>query len=150
LLFKLKNYKKTFIAYYYAQMIYDKLLVEEEFDYDFITYVPSSKKKLKKRGFNPSERIATHLSKFMGLPLKKILEKNKETKALKNLNPMKRKLTVKNTFNVINKDLKLNKVLLIDDVFTTGATLNECSKVLYENYLCDIITVTVYVGHSDK
>jgi competence protein ComFC len=67
---------------------------------------------------------------------------------MKNLNRMQRKLTVKNTFNTVNKDLNFNKVLLIDDVFTTGATLNECSKVLYENYLCEIITVTVYVGHT--
>lgn len=150
LLFKLKNYKKTYIAYYYAQMIYDKLLVEEVLDYDFITCVPSSKKKYNQRGFNPAERIAIHLAKFMELPYKKILEKSDETIAMKSLNRMQRKLSVKNTFNIINKNLSINKILLIDDVFTTGATLNECSKVLYENYLCEIITVTVYVGHIDR
>lgn len=148
LLFKLKNYKKTYIAYYYAQIIYDKLRVEEIIDYDCITYVPSSRVKYNERGFNPAERIAKHLSKYTGLPYKKLLHKNKETLAMKNLNRMQRKLTVKNTFDLVEKDLAFKKILLIDDVFTTGATLNECSKVLYENYLCEIITVTVYVGHT--
>ena len=147
LLFKLKNHKKTYIAYYYAQMIYDKLRVEEALDFDCITYVPSSREKYNVRGFNPAERIAKHVSKYTGLPYKKLLHKNKKTVAMKNLNRMQRKLTVKNTFELMHQNLNFKKILLIDDVFTTGATINECSKVLYENYLCEIITVTVYVGH---
>lgn len=149
LLFQLKNYKKTYIAYYYAQMIYDKLKIEEVIDYDCITYVPSSQKKYNQRGFNPVERIAKHLSRYLDIPYKKLLHKNKSTVALKNLNKMQRKLTVKNAFKVIDNDLCFKKILLIDDVFTTGATLNECSKELYENYLCEIITVAVYVGHTN-
>jgi ComF family protein len=109
--------------------------------------VPSSRQKYNQRGFNPAERIAKHLSKYSGRSYKKLLYKNKATVAMKNLNRMQRKLTVKNTFDLVHKDLSFKKILLIDDVFTTGATINECSKVLYENYLCEIITVTVYVGH---
>jgi len=150
LILALKYNKKTYIAYYFAEMIYDKMVLNELTDFDIITYVPSSKKKRRKRGYNPSEIIAKYVSKFSNIPYEKLLIKEKDTVELKSLNRMQRKLTVKDSFKIKDTDSNIRKCLIIDDVFTTGSTINECSRVLYEEYACDITIATVYVGDIDK
>lgn len=147
LILNLKYNKKTYISYYFGKMIYDKLVLDDLLDFDIITFVPSSKKKKRKRGYNPSELVAKYVSRFSGIPYKKLLIKEKDTIELKNLNRMQRKLTVKDSFKIKEVDLHIDKCLVIDDVFTTGSTINECSRTLYEHYLCDITIATVYVGN---
>lgn len=147
LILNLKYNKKTYISYYFGKMIYDKLVLDDLLDFDIITFVPSSKKKKRKRGYNPSELVAKYVSRFSGIPYKKLLIKEKDTIELKNLNRMQRKLTVKDSFKIKEADLHIDKCLVIDDVFTTGSTINECSRTLYEHYLCDITIATVYVGN---
>jgi competence protein ComFC len=150
LILDLKYNKKTYIAYYFGKMIYDKLILEDLFDFDIITFVPSSKEKKRKRGYNPSKLIAKYVSKFGNVSYEELLIKENDTVELKNLNRMQRKLTVKDSFTALETNLNINKCLIIDDVFTTGSTINECSKMLYEKYLCDITIATVYVGTIDK
>ncbi|HHE67490.1 MAG TPA: ComF family protein [Candidatus Parcubacteria bacterium] len=94
--------------------------------------VPLSKKKLKKRGFNQSEEIAKELSRFLEIPLyNKVLLKTRETLSQTGLNKEERIKNVEGAFLVQNKEkIENKKVLLVDDVFTTGATMEECAKVL--------------------
>jgi len=95
----------------------------------YITYVPMEKKKEKKRGFNQAELIAEELGKILGKKVVPLLRKVRETRSQTELNEEERLINVKNAFSAISKVLPDN-VLLVDDIWTTGATMKECSKVL--------------------
>lgn len=100
-----------------------------------ITFVPMSKKRERQRGFNQSELIARRLGNVLGLAEHKLLEKVRDNRSQVGLGPREREENVRNAFRVksqiINSkpDVPIN-ILLVDDVYTTGATMNECKKVL--------------------
>lgn len=96
--------------------------------------VPLYKKRLKWRGFNQAEELANELAKFFRVPvINNCLIKNKPTLPQIELSEVERKENIKNAFLIKNQELIKNKnVLLIDDVFTTGATMSECARLLKE------------------
>ena len=101
--------------------------------YDIIIPVPMSKKKIAKRGYNQSELIAKKIAKNNNtLKLEKnVLIKVKNNKTQSTLNKIERMENVKNVYKIQNKQkIKQKKVLLFDDIYTTGATTTECIKVL--------------------
>ncbi|WDC84876.1 ComF family protein [Caloramator sp. mosi_1] len=98
-------------------------------DADLITWVPQSKGTYKNRGYNQSEEIAKYLSYFTGIKCEKLLIRIKETKTQVLLNGLDRWYNVCDAFATI-KDLKGLKIVIVDDVVTTGATLNYCAKAL--------------------
>lgn len=94
--------------------------------------IPLHHKKEMKRGFNQAERLAKIIAQKFKLPLKtKILKRIKETEAQMSLKKKERKENIAGAFKVITSDKIKNKtILLVDDVATTGLTLNEAAKVL--------------------
>ena len=107
---------------------------------DLIVPVPLHVKKLKKRGFNPSFllvkdwiRIAEFLHvKVPDIPINiDVLERKRWTEPQTGLGRKERLANVKNAFHIKNGS-KINgkSILIVDDVYTTGATVNECAKVL--------------------
>lgn len=103
--------------------------LNEEFEY--ITYVPSSKKKIKKRGFNQCKVLAKYLECNTNMSCIELLQKTNDIKEQKHLNAKDRKSNIKNAFSLLNdKNVENKKVLLIDDVITTGATIEECINEL--------------------
>ena len=117
-----------------------ELVNKKEFEIDkntIITFVPMYIKKEKERGFNQAEIIAKELRKKTGLPVAKLLEKVKETSDQASLDREHRLTNLKNTFAICDKPglykpCLLQNILLVDDVYTTGATMEECRKVLYK------------------
>jgi len=100
---------------------------------DFILVpVPLTNKKKRKRGFNQAEGLGEELRKSLGIPLlKNCLLKIKETPPQIELQKEERLKAQKGVFLVKNKgEIKERKLLLVDDVYTTGATMEECAKVL--------------------
>ena len=94
--------------------------------------VPQRKRKLKYRGFNPAEEIAKGLSEDLKiLLLPDALVKIKQTPPQIELNKEERKTNIKGVFACSKPELiKNQKILLVDDVFTTGATMEECALTL--------------------
>ena len=100
---------------------------------DIITPVPLHRKRLKKRGFNQSLILARHLAKILGVSEVDCLhlERIRHTLPQTNLRERERRINVKGAFSVKDPSpFKNKRVLLVDDVLTTGATVRECSKVL--------------------
>ncbi len=98
--------------------------------------VPLHDKKLRQRGFNLTEEVARHLSGYLGLPVKNLLLKKKNTLPQTKFNKKQRAENVSGAFAanpMLQDSIAGKKILLVDDVFTTGATLEECAKVLKQN-----------------
>ena len=95
-----------------------------------VAAVPLHKSRLSLRGYNQSELLAINLAKKLNLPYGRFLKKNKKTPRQVDLEKEERKLNVQNSF-IFNHELKpAKKILLIDDVATTGSTMLECAKIL--------------------
>lgn len=105
--------------------------IKENFDADIITYVPMCERKLKERGFNQAQLLATELGKLLNIEVSDNLIKIKETKRQVDLDYKNRQENLIGAFKIINKkDFKNKKVLIVDDIFTTGATLNCCAECI--------------------
>jgi len=117
------------------------------FDYTLIP-IPLEKKKLKWRGFNQAEEIGKELSKFLKISLlNNVLAKIKETPPQVELSDEERKENIKGAFAVRNEELiKNKKILLVDDVYTTGSTMEECARVLKTAGAKEIIGTVVARG----
>lgn len=102
-------------------------------DVDYIIPVPVSAQRLKSRGFNQAELIANHLSLLIGKPVVNdlIIRTNKETANQKDLSKLDRMKNLVGAFEVRRtKEFEGKDLLIVDDVFTTGATVNEVARML--------------------
>jgi len=97
---------------------------------DAITYVPSSRWSMLKRGFNPAELLATHLSETLELPIIHKLAHRSHSKQQKELGRKQRMANVRSSFRAGSKRLDGQHMLLIDDVMTTGSTAHTLAKIL--------------------
>ena len=111
---------------------------------DFIVPVPLHKKKLKKRGYNQSESFAKGLSKVLKAPINNSeLFRKVDSKTQTKKTRYKRWENVGDIFGVKEQNTLKNKtILLVDDVVTTGATIEASAKVLIENG-CKVIVVAI-------
>ncbi len=115
--------------------------------YDIILYVPMFKKQEHKRGYNQTYLIAKEIGKTLGIPIEKNnLTKIKDTKKQSTLTKEERKTNVKNAFVIEKPERIVNKkVILFDDIFTTGNTVNECSKVIKMAGAKEVAILTIAV-----
>lgn len=115
---------------------YGKLLAKTvkkyygDIKFDCVTFVPISLKRERKRGYNQAEIMAEYVAKELGLPLEITLIKIKDNPKQSGLKASKRVSNVKGVYELGWHSVEDKTVLLIDDVYTTGATLNECSRVI--------------------
>lgn len=113
-----------------VELAIDKIK-KDNIKFDYIIFVPSSKKRLKEKGFNQCEFLAKEISKVLEVPYLDVLSKSNAIKEQKILNKAEREKNIKNAFKLKNKRILENKkVLLIDDVITTGFTIEECIREL--------------------
>ena len=133
LIFKLKYAKRTYIARVIAEIMYDRMLIED-IDYDIVIPVPIHRSKNRSRGFNQAELIAKYFCKNSNkIYYKNIANRISNTIPLKTMDPAERKLNLINAFNLTEKGKSLvngKKILIIDDIYTTGATIDSLSEKL--------------------
>lgn len=99
---------------------------------DFIVPVPMSEQSRRKRGYNQSELISKAVSAETGIPVRSVVRKVRNTGEQKKLGRAGRKLNLKNAFEV-TEDVSGKKILLIDDICTTGSTFSEIAVMLRKN-----------------
>lgn len=108
--------------------------------------IPLHKKRFNWRGFNQSELIAKELSYLSGWPLCLNLLKIKNTAEQASLNEKKRLENQRDAFQWQGGDLRGKKILLLDDIITTGATISEAAKVLRQAGAEKIMAVALAKG----
>lgn len=117
-------------------------------DWDFIVPVPLHPLKLREREFNQAELIAARLSRSTNIPLNsRLLRRTQPTATQTLLNRRQREANMKNAFSVIErKKAREKRIILVDDVFTTGATTNSCAQALQRAGATEVCVWTVARG----
>jgi len=110
--------------------------------------LPMHPKKQRERGFNQAEILAKELSRGLNIPLENILERTLDTPPQSGLHPQLRAENVEDAFAIRDGFNPRGKnYILVDDIYTTGASLNECARTLKnsgaKNILCMTFAVTV-------
>ena len=116
---------------------------------DALIPVPLHRKKIKKRGYNQAELIARELGRCWGVPvITNLVVRSKNTRPMKEIVGTDRQNNLKKAFKLGTNDVKLNTIIIIDDIYTTGSTIDavarECRKAGIEN----IYFITVSVGNG--
>jgi ComF family protein len=112
---------------------------------DWLIPVPLHPARMRERGFNQSSEIARHLSRIVGVALARHwLLRTRPTKVQAGLTRRERRRNVSGAFEMSKSaEVRGRAVLVIDDVFTTGATLNECARILRESGAARIAVLTI-------
>ena len=98
---------------------------------DVLVPIPLHRKRKVKRGYNQAELLAREIGSRMGIPVRTdLLVRVKNTVPLKQLNPKERQNNLKKAFNMARNDVKLKTILLVDDIYTTGSTMDEAARTL--------------------
>jgi competence protein ComFC len=119
--------------------------------FNIIIPIPIHWQKLTVRGYNQAELLANPLQKYLGIPLRNdIIIRDKITESQNALHKEERFTNIHEAFRIINtKPLAGASVLLIDDIFTTGATVSEAARVLMRAGALDIKVLTLTAGILD-
>ncbi len=114
---------------------------------DGIVPIPLHKRRLSKRGYNQAALLARVLGAKMNTPVyEKMLVRTRNTKPLKLQNPAERQNNLKKAFIIGENDVKLKTILIVDDIYTTGSTINEAARVLKQHGVEKIYFVTLACG----
>ena len=116
---------------------------------DLATFVPLHSERLAERGFNQTELIFKDWLEEKNLPTENLLIRKKSTPRLFNYNSEDRKKILQDAFEIVEgKNLQGKKILIADDIFTTGATTSECAKVL-KKFGAEKIFVLAFASDSN-
>ena len=143
MVWNLKYENKKYLAKTMASFLADKVVLEN-IKFDLLTCVPTSKGNLQKRGYNQAQLLAENLAKLIGAKADfNVLYRVKENSSQVELSAAERAKNIENSFIVQNRAAVKNKiVLVVDDVLTTGATMNECAIMLKRAGASKVIGLT--------
>lgn len=141
----LKYKDKTKLAKHFGEKLAHTINIKNKDFFDFLIPVPLHPKKLKIRGYNQSTVISQGVQKVLNIDInEKVLVRNSFNKSQTNFSKFDRWSNVNSIFSVINYKSLINKhVLLIDDVLTTGATIEACVKELLKIEGCRVSIATL-------
>ena len=146
-----KFYNAQSYASAYGRLLALRIL-QMNVDFDILTWVPVSRRRRFKRGYDQVALIAQTVSKELGIPMTPTLKKVRHNKTQSNLrDPSQRKANVLGAYTALpGCDLIGKTVLLLDDVITTGATTSECAKTLLTAGAKEIYCAAVASAHKNK
>lgn len=147
-LYRFKYNGRAEYADYYAKKAYElhgKRI--SSWRADAIVPIPLHPSRYRKRGYNQAEEFAKALSLLTGIPVHTgVLKRVKNTKPLKILSVSERQNNLKKAFLFMQNDVKLNTIILVDDIYTTGTTLDAASIACVEGGVTRIYTITAAIG----
>jgi len=144
----LQRYKfggREFYAKTYGAWLAACIRRELEGDFDMISYVPISRRRRRKREYDQSELLAKRVGEILHIPVVKCLKKIKDNPAQSGITDyLERKKNVAGVYMTVEAEVFADKrILLVDDIATTGATLEECSKMLVKAGAKHVVCATL-------
>lgn len=119
-------------------------------EFDTVTWVPVSKKRLRKRGYDQAELLARSACRIWDTKPIRLLEKTADNPAQSGLrDAAARRANVLGVYDTVG-EVEGKRILLVDDICTTGATLKECIRVLKDAGAADVVCVTVARTRQEK
>lgn len=145
---KLKYFGKKGLAMYIAQKMFEVISEHPQYlKVQAIASVSLSNQRHRQRGFNQSELLASYLSDKMKIEIVPVIHKIKDTIPQADLNRMQRKENLAGVFALTREKLVEGKtILLVDDVVTTGSTLNSVSEVLIRGGASKVLCIAATAG----
>ncbi len=141
MIYDLKFGGKKYKAKYLSALLAD-LLLNEGLRVDFVVAMPLHERRLKERGYNQAALLAESLASRLGLPIRQCIERVKETQMQAKTSGQDRISNVRDAFVAVDS-CKGKRVLLVDDVLTTGATMSEAAKALKKAGAIEVIGITL-------
>lgn len=149
--FKFHN-QRNFGKYYAKEMAGHYREVLKIWNPDIVIPIPLHSKKQRSRGFNQAAVLAKELAKLLNLSVnEKILRRTHATNPQKKLDPRRRKENIITAFEVDDRARSLvdgKKILLIDDIYTTGSTIDEAAKILKKAGAEKVYYLTISIGQG--
>lgn len=143
------NNKQEYCEYYGKQMAMAVRPHLERTGIDGVTYVPIHKKKLKKRGYNQAYLLAKVVARELELPLlEDVIVREKETSPQKQLDNLERANNIKSSIVKGWEACTCKNILLVDDIYTTGATVDACAYTLKNMGVEKVYFSTVCIGRG--
>ena len=116
---------------------------------DAIVPVPMFRRKKRMRGYNQAEVFGRELAKYLRVPMdRNVVIRKKDTRPMKELNDIERENNLRNAFQIARNIVKYKKILLVDDIYTTGSTADEVSRVLLEAGVEKIYFLSICMGQG--
>ena len=114
---------------------------------DALVPVPIHKSRKRQRGYNQAELLAVELGKRLGIPVKsELIVRVRKTLPQKLLKESERQNNLKKAFKIGRNDVKLSTIIIIDDIYTTGSTVNEMADILNKMGIDKVYVLTLAIG----
>ncbi len=111
--------------------------------------IPLHRKRMRQRGYNQAELIARELGRLLEIPVRpRLLVRCVNTRPQKELNDKERKNNLKKAFKIGENGVQLECVLLVDDIYTTGSTMNGAAQTLKDAEIPRIYGINVSIGRG--
>lgn len=148
------RYKKEYAEFYIEEIIKNYGDKIKALRLDALIPVPIHKSKYRERGYNQADILAKGIGKKLNIPvLSNLLIRNKKTLPQKQLDDKERLRNLQEAFE-FNESLaksyqnRLNRLMLVDDIYTTGSTIEACTNVLKQNGVSQVYFITLCIGKS--
>lgn len=144
--------KKEYAGFYVEEAVRLYGGCIKKFSPDIIVPVPIHRSKYLERGYNQADILAKRIGKALGIPvLSGLLVRNKKTLPQKKLSDKERLRNLLEAFQYNTKSAagfnrKISKVLLVDDIYTTGSTVEACTNVLKSNGISEVYFLVLCIG----
>ncbi len=140
----LKKHPDRRTGKFWGKLLAEKILLTKAMGFDCVTYVPRKKSSARRYGGDQARLIAAGVAEGLGTKAVTLLKRSKFNRNdQKLLDAAQRRKNVKNTFFATDKAPLYRRVLLVDDVTTTGSTIEECASVLRAAGVNQVITATL-------
>ncbi len=149
-IYRFKYSRRCEYASFYAEEIYRRLRREiQMMDADAIIPVPVHASRLRRRGFNQAELVAAELARLTGIPMySRLVQRIRKTVPQKELTVQERQNNLKKAFKISTNVVKLNKTILIDDIYTTGSTLDAVALELKRHGVESVYFIALCIGEG--